>query len=158
MRLETPEAQEFRLQQIYQLDQKGLTQTEIADLTDCTQAWVSIVLKRVEEEGVESLKAKESKAGNKAALGEEELSDLTKVLEREARASGFETDGWTRKRVAQVIKERYDVEHHPSHISRILAKIGFTRQKMQGRHYRKDIEAANQWREEILPSLKKKLK
>lgn len=156
MRLETPEAQEFRLQQIYKLDQKGYSQTAIAQLTDCTQAWVSLILKRVQEQGVESLKAKESKAGNEPALGEEELSDLTQVLEAEARASGFETDGWTRKRVAQVILERYDVKHHPSHISRILAKIGFTRQKIQGQHYRKDNEALAEWREETLPKLKKK--
>jgi transposase len=156
MRLETPEAQEFRLQQIYQLDQKGYSQTEIADLTDCTQAWVSIVLKRVEEEGIESLQAKESKAGNKPALDEDDLTDLEKVLEREARASGFETDGWTRKRIAQVIEERYGVKHHPSHISRILAKIGFTRQKMSGKHYRQDREALEKWREETLPELKKK--
>jgi transposase len=67
---------------------------------------------------------------------------LEKVLEREARASGFETDGWTRKRVAQVIEQRYGVRHHPSHVSRILAKIGFSRQKMQGKHYRKDEQAS----------------
>jgi transposase len=156
MRLETPEAQEFRLHQIYQLDQKGYSQTEIAELTDCTQAWVSIVLKRVEEEGIESLQAKESKAGNKPALDEDDLTDLEKVLEREARASGFETDGWTRKRVAQVIEQRYGVRHHPSHVSRILAKIGFSRQKMQGKHYRKDEQASRKWREETLPELKKK--
>jgi transposase len=83
MRLETPEAQEFRLQQIYQLDQKGYTQSEIAELTACTQSWVSQILQRVEEQGVENLKAKQSKAGNKAALGEAELADLTQVLERE---------------------------------------------------------------------------
>jgi hypothetical protein len=37
-----------------------------------------------------------------------------------------------------------------------LAKIGFTRQKMRGKHYRKDAEATRQWREEMLPKLKKK--
>ena len=156
MRLETPEAQEFRLQQIYTLDQKGYTQTEIAELTDCTQGSVFQVLQRVEEEGLESLKVKKSKAGNLPALDEEKLADLAKVLEAEARAAGFETAGWTRKRVAQVITQRYGVKHHLSHISRILAKIGFTRQRMQGKHYRKDSQAGQQWREEVLPALKKK--
>lgn len=156
MRLETPEAQEFRLHQIYQLDQKGYSQTAIADLTDCTQAWVSKVLKRVQEQGIESLQAKASKAGNKPALDEDDLADLTNVLEAEARAAGFETDGWTRKRVAQVIEDRYGVKHHRSHVSRILAKIGFSRQKIQGKHYRKEVEATEKWREETLPELKKK--
>jgi DNA-directed RNA polymerase specialized sigma24 family protein len=61
MRLETKEAQEFRLQQIYTMSQNGYPQTEIAELTDCTQSWVSQILKRAREEGVESLQAKESK-------------------------------------------------------------------------------------------------
>jgi transposase len=156
MRLETKEAQEFRLQQIYTMAQNGYTQNEIAKLTDCTQSWVSQIIKRVAEEGVESLQAKESNAGKKPALGEEELVRLSEVLDAEARASGFETDGWTRKRVAQVIYERYGVRHHPSHISRILAKIGFTRQKPQREDYRKDEQAVREWYRRDLPKLKKK--
>lgn len=157
MRLQTTEAQEFRLQQIYTLDQKGYSQNEIAELTDCTQSWVSQILKRVAEQGVESLQAKESNTGKKAALGEEELFDLGEVLDAEARASGFETDGWTRKRVARVIFERYQVRHSRSHISRILAKIGFTRQKPQREDYRKDEKAVQMWYRRDLPELKKKL-
>lgn len=157
MRLQTKEAQEFRLQQICSLREKGCSQNEIAELTDCDQSWVSKVLKRVEEEGLENLKAKESKAGNTPALDEEQLDDLGRVLDAEARASGFETDGWTQKRVAKVISQRYGVNHHPSHISRILAKIGFTRQKPIDKDYRQEAEDVRQWREETLPALKKKL-
>lgn len=156
MRLQTKEAQEFRLQQICSLREEGFKQSEIADLVGCTQGWVSQILKRAKEVGVENLKAKKSKAGNKPALDEEKLADLSRVLELEARASGFETDGWTRKRVAKVIFERYGVKHHPSHISRILAKLDFTRQKLLGEHYRKDEQATKTWYEESLPALKKK--
>lgn len=156
MRLETKEAQEFRLQQICSLREKGFDQNEIAELTDCDQSWVSKVLKRAAEEGVENLQAKQSKAGNKAALGAEKLDDLGRVLDAEARASGFETDGWTQKRVARVIYQRYGVKHHRSHISRILAKIGFTRQKPIKKDYRQDAEDVRQWQEETLPTLKKK--
>lgn len=156
MRLQTKEAQEFRLGQICSLHEKGLPQTEIAQLLDCTQGWVSRVLRRADKIGVENLKAKESKAGNLPALNEEKLRDLTHVLEAEARAAGFESDGWTRQRVRQVIYQRYGVRHHRSHISRILAKIGFTRQKPSGKHYKKDEKAVKIWYEETLPALKKK--
>lgn len=155
MRLETKEAQEFRLQQIYAMSQNDYTQDEIAELTDCTQSYVSQVLKRVREEGIESL-AKEPNPGKEAALGEEELADLGEVLDAEALASGFATDGWTRKRVARVIYERYNVRHSVSHISRILAKIGFTRQKPQREDYRKDEKAVQMWYQRDLPELKKK--
>lgn len=156
MRLQTKEAQEFRLQQICALREEGFEQTEIAHLSGCTQSWVSQVLKRATSIGVENLKAKVSAAGNKPALEAEQLADLSLVLESEACASGFATDGWTRKRVAEVVFERYGVRHHPAHISRILAKIGFTRQKPRSKDYRQDEQAVKTWREETLPALKKK--
>ena len=158
MRLQTTEAQEFRLQQICILQAEGYAQTKIAEIVKCTQGWVSQVLTRAAEEGVENLRAKAPPPGKKPALGAPQLADLSRVLLAEARASGFETDGWTRKRVAQVISERYGVKHHPSHISRILAKIGFTRQKPQRRDYRQDQEAVQKWHQETLPGLKKKRK
>lgn len=155
MRLQTKEAQEFRLQQICALREEGFEQKEIARLTGCTQGWVSRVLGRAASIGVENLKAKPPVAGNKPALGKKELADLSRVLDAEARASGFAADGWTRKRVARVIFERYGVRHHPSHISRILAKIGFTRQKPLTKDYRKDEQLVKIWYEKTLPNIKK---
>lgn len=155
MRLQTKEAQEFRLQQICALNEEGYEQTEIAQMLNCTQSWVSQVLRRAAIEGTANLKAKVSQAGNTAALQSEQLAELGLVLQAEARAAGFATDGWTQRRIAAVILERYGVRHHPSHISRLLAKIGFTRQKPLRRDYRHDASAVETWRTATLPQLKK---
>ena len=157
MRLHTSAAQEFRLQAICRLRQDGLSQSDIAARLNCTQAWVSKVLARAATEGASGLSAKTA-PGHKPALQPEQLADLSALLEREARAADFDTDGWTCQRVAQVVFERYQVRHHPSHISRLLQKIGFTRQKPQRQDYRHDPEAARAWREETLPQLKKSLR
>lgn len=155
MRFQTKEAQEFRLQQICRLHEAGFGQSEIAEQVTCTQAWVSQVLQRAASEGSENLRAKDSAAGNKPALQAAQLKELGRVLEQEAQAAGFATDGWTCPRIAEVIEQRFGVRHHPSHVSRLLCKMGFTRQKPQRRDYRQVPEAGRVWREETLPQLKK---
>jgi transposase len=155
MRLGSKEAQEYRRQQILTLHKEGYGQADIARLLKCSQCWVSRILKRVKEEGEQSLKAKGSAPGKTPALSSAQLQELRKFLEGEAAAAGFETDGWTRHRVAHLINERFSVSHDLSHISRILQKLGFSLQKPQRRDYRQDAAAVSKWRDETLPQLKK---
>ena len=156
MKLQNKEAQEFRLQQIITLHEQGYQQIDIAQMLNCSQPWVSKVILRAETFGKESLVTGGSAPGNRAALQAGQLADLTLVLKKEARAAGFPTDGWTCGRIAEVIFERYAVRHHPSHISRLLRAIGFTRQKPQRCDYRHSERAVKTWRSETLPAVKKK--
>lgn len=156
MRLKTTEAQGFRLLQIIRLDEEGVSRKQIASLTDCSQAWVSKVLKRCRQQGKENVRPKGPPPGHRPALGEEQLNELASILKGEALAYGFDSDGWSQKRIARVIEERYGVHHDPSHISRLLKKIGFTRQKPRVRDYRRDEAQVAQWKTQDLPALKKK--
>ena len=156
MRLHSIEAQSFRLTQIIRLSEEGVSGKQIAHLLDCSEAWVSQVLKRCREQGKENVHPKGPAAGHTPALKEEQLADLQQILTAEAKASGFETDGWTCKRIARVIKERYGIEHHPAHISRIVThKLGFSLQKPARKDYRRKEAEQQQWKEELLPALKK---
>jgi len=155
MRFQSQEAQEFRLQQIVALSQEGYTQPDIARLVECSQGWVSKVLKRAQLEGQGALKAKGPAPGKAAALSASQLQQLRTLLEAEAKAAGFATDGWTRQRVAQLIKDRFGVTHHLSHISRILCRLGFSLQKPKRHDYRQDAGAVAAWKQERLPELKK---
>jgi len=155
MKLQSREAQEFRLQQIVSLHQEGYSQPDIARLLECSQAWVSKVLQRAQRDGQANLKAKGPAPGKTAALSTAQLDQLRRLLAAEAQAAGFDSDGWTRQRVAHLIKQQFGVSHHLSHISRILSKLGFTLQKPKRRDYRQDPQAVAQWKQERLPELKK---
>jgi len=157
MRLHNLEAQSFRLTQIIRLREEGVSGKQIAHVVDCSEGWVSQVLKRCREQGKEHVHPKGPAAGHTPALKEEQLADLQQILTAEAKASGFETDGWTCKRIARVIKDRYGVDHHPAHISRLLThKLGFSLQKPARKDYRRKEAEQQQWKEELLPALKKK--
>jgi len=155
MKLQSQEAQEFRLQQIVSLSQEGYSQSDIARLLNCSQAWVSKVLHRAQREGRENLKAKGFAPGKTPALSAPQLDRLRALLAAEAKAAGFDSDGWTRRRVADLIQQQFGVHHHLSHISRILNKLGFTLQKPKRRDYRQDPKAVAEWKQERLPELKK---
>jgi transposase len=62
-------------------------------------------------------------------LSDAQKSQLVKMLVRGPLASGFRTDLWTCRRVAEVVQQRFGVSYHPDHLGRILHDLGFTPQK-----------------------------
>lgn len=156
MKLQTIESQEFRFRQIVALDKKGYSQTQIADVLGCSQSWVSRFLKRYKSNGKDALRAKRAGHPKMAALSEDNLKKLAQIIENESPMEyGFETDGWTRKKVAEVVYQRFGVRHDVSHISRLMKKIGFSLQKPRTKDYRQSAEEVQRWRSETLPKLKK---
>lgn len=154
MRLKHTETQKFRRDQIVQLRSEGKTQSEIAVLLGCTQAWVSLVLKRSKSGYYDNVVPK--RLGKQAALDQSDLNALKIALEQGALAHGFETNNWSQERVCQLIEQKFGVSHHPAHVSRILAKIGFTRQKPKRKDYRRDANEVSKWYSERLPKAQKK--
>ena len=156
MKLQSIEAQEFRFQQIVRLDKKGYSQIQIAEMVECTQSWVSRFLQRYATEAVAAMRAKRAGKGRKAALSETDLEELAVLIETTAPSVyGFESEGWTRLKVAEVMRQRFGVKHDVSHISRLMKKIGFSLQKPLTRDYRQSAEEIEKWRSETFPQLKK---
>ncbi len=83
------------------------------------------------------------------------MDHLSEMLLQGALAHGFETDNWTRERMAELVLKQFGVRYHPAHMSNLMRKIGFTVQRPKARSYRKDEESVRKWREEQLPELKK---
>jgi len=71
-----------------------------------------------------------------------------------ARAGGREAlrRRWTTARVAAIIRQAFGVQHHPAHLSRILAAIHWTVQKPVRRASQRDEAAIAAWRAERAPS------
>jgi transposase len=155
MHLHGQSSKEFRLRMIVKLSKEGKSQSSIAKLVDCSQAWISKVLKRHRQEGVDDLNVKPYAGGVKPRLNQEQLFNLSNYLEMGAKSHGFETDNWTRERIVVLIEKQFSVRYDPSHISKIMVKIGFTLQKPKSKSYRKDEQAVDDWKNNQLIALKK---
>jgi transposase len=156
MRLTNWDTQRFRFFQIIRMEEAGFSRQQMATALVCSLSWISKVLKQARLQGKDNVKPKGPAPGYTPALQAAQLENLKILLTAEAMASGFDTDGWTCKQIVRVVEEQYGVKHSPSHISRILHKIGFTLQKPQGKDYRRDETAVQQWKEAGLVEAKKK--
>ena len=155
MRLTDYSAQRFRFLTIVKLYRLKKSQTEIAHIVACDQSWVSKVLKRYKALGLKGILSRGKTRGARAQLDAQGLKRLSTMLVKGALAYGFETDNWTRERIAQLIQTHFSVSYHPAHVSRLMRKLGFSLQKPKTRSYRKDDLEVAKWKHEQLPRLKK---
>jgi hypothetical protein len=87
-----------------------------------------------------------------------EFQDATVIIVRKGpRVAGFATELWTLPRWVKVIRDRFGVTYHFSHVGRLLKKLGFTRQKPAFRATQRDEQAIARWRSHDWPRIKKRL-
>ncbi|MFT3992315.1 MAG: IS630 family transposase [Luteolibacter sp.] len=106
-------------------------------------------------EGKDALASK-GRLGRKRDLTPEQEQQLAALIEAGAVAAGFPNEAWTLPRLAKLVRERFGVDHHPSHLSRVLSAMGFSCQRPARRAIERDEEKIRHWKRYQWPSLKKK--
>lgn len=157
MRLKGTPATEFRFELIVKLHAENKKQSEIAKLLNCSQVWVSRILKRHAQNGSEAFKVKGKPKGKPKKMNMAQIENLKFMLLEGALAHNFATDNWTQERIKELINNQFSVSYSTAHISNIVKEMGFTLQKPVSKSYRQSEEAVAEWKEITLPSLKKKL-
>jgi transposase len=145
---------EGRRLRAWELHQMGWTQNRIAEALDVTQGAVSQWLHRAEREGLPALHT-HPEPGPQPRLTPAQLAQLPNLLACGAEAFGFLGDVWTRRRVAQLIKDAFGINYHPAHVSRLLKQIAWSPQRPIVRATQRDDEAIAVWYSERWPALKK---
>lgn len=72
---------------------------------------------------------------------------------KDPRQHGFDFGLWTRKIVAELIAERFDVELSLASVGKLLAEVGLTPQKPLKRAYERDPAAIEAWKRTTYPRL-----
>ena len=60
-------------------------------------------------------------------------------------AAGFETEQWTLRRIAALIRREFGVDHHPRYLERPLKALGFSVQRPATRARERDERAIAAW-------------
>lgn len=140
---------------VYRLSQRGVSQIDIAFATDYTQGNVSHIVRKIDSEEHPTQYEITPSPGRPAALDADDLRLLDDQLTRGAKAVGFPSDGWTRRRVHNFIKARFDVDYSMPHISRLMNKLGYSLQQPQVIDTRRSDEQEAYYEQVVLPELKK---
>jgi transposase len=146
---------EGRRQRAWELFQMGWRQRPIATALGVSEGAVSQWLAQVRRDGPAALKQR-PRPGRPPCLSPAQQAQVPALLGRGATAFGFRGDRWTCPRVAEVIRREFGVRYHPDHVSRLLDRWGFSRQKPIRRARQRDEAAIQEWREQRYPALVKR--
>jgi transposase len=133
----------------------GWRQRQIATALGVSEGAVSQWLAQARRAGPEALKQC-PRSGRPPRLSPAQQAQVPALLRQGARAFGFRGDRWTRQRIAEVIRRAFGVRYHPAHISRLLDRWGWSRQKPMRRARQRDETAIQEWLQQQYPALVKK--
>lgn len=150
----TRDAGEARRYRAYELSEEGWKQKDIARALGVSEAAVSQWLTRAAAEGVEALRSR-SIPGPTPRLSAEQLAELPALLEKGAPAFGFTGDVWTRGRIAVVIERELGVRYSVRNVTRVMERIGWSRQKPERHARQQDPEKVERFKTQRWAALKR---
>lgn len=138
------------------LFRKGCSQAEVARQLGVSRQTTSRWHATWETGGQRAL-AGAGRTGRKSKLAGEELCRLAAVLLAGAPAHGYETDLWTLKRIAMVIRREFGVSYHPGHVWKVLGQLGWSCQRPERKARERNEDAIKRWLRYRWPRIKKRL-
>src|SRR5215212_247491 len=133
-----------RRQRAWELHQQGWKQRQIAAALGVSPGAVSQWLKRATLHGPAALQA-HPPPGRPPLLSAAQRAQLVALLSQGAEALGFRGAIWTRRRVAQVIREHFGISYHPTHVGRLLRQLDWTVQTPIARATQRDDASVADW-------------
>lgn len=94
--------------------------------------------------------------GRPRRLSDSDRASIVEALLRGPEANGFETQLWTLRRIAEVIRRVTGVSYNSNYVSRLLGSMGWTCQKPERRARERDEDAIGNWVRQEWPLIKKK--
>jgi transposase len=137
------------------LFRKGCSQAEIARQLGVSRQTACRWHAAWDSGGREAL-AGAGRTGRKPRLSGEQLCRLEAILLAGAPAAGYETDLWTLKRIAQVMRREFGVKFHVGHVWKVLGQLGWSCQRPERKARERNEEGIKRWVRYRWPQIKKR--
>jgi len=138
----------------FEMLSKSVPKAEIARTLDVDYKTAYNWEQRMWSEGPDAWRDKEH-PGPKRKLARAQRRRLVKILLKGAKRYGFETELWTLKRVAQVIKREFNVTYNVTYVWCVLRDLGFSAQVPLKQALERDEDCIKEWVEERWPKILK---
>jgi transposase len=135
----------------------GKTREEAAEMCEVSVRAIFRWQERYREGGIEGLRAA-PRPGRERRLTEEQRQELAAIVEAGPAAAGLDVGIWTSPILAEVIRRRFGVRYSHSQVRRILHQLGFSVQFPRKKLARADHQAQEEWLNETLPGILKRVK
>jgi len=145
---------ERRRKQGMRLLASGVWPAEVARRVGVSRQSVLRWSKRHPQGGMRGLE-RPKRFGRPPKLDEAQRTELLKALKTGALAAGFASELWTLRRIARLIKERFQIELSQPSVWRMLQQLGWSVQRPTGRARQRDEAAIAEWKKKRWPAVKK---
>lgn len=147
----SPEQLEQRRLRAWKLLREGSAPVEVARKLGIERRTV----RRWRAMGEQKRLAAKPACGRPSKLSEEQREQLVGFLLDGAVACGYASALWTCPRIAELIRRRFKVRYHASHVGRLLRGLGFSPQRPERQARERDEEAIRGWVHEGWTRVKK---
>jgi transposase len=127
----------------YKLLRRGLPKAAVALALDVS--WVTANRWSKQLEAKQPRKRDKQRVGRPKKLSRKQLASLKKILTKGALRYGYQTELWTLKRVAEVIRKEFGVEYNVTHIWRVMRSLGFSAQIPLLKAIERNENAVQEW-------------
>jgi transposase len=134
---------------------EGWAQKDVAAFLGVHPVTVAKWVARHRADGDEGLKAKPT-PGRPRFLTEAHERQVLGWLNEPPTKHGFDTDLWTARRVAELIRKKFGVRFHPNYLREWLTQRNHTPQKPARRARQRDQAAIDRWVAEDWPRIQKR--
>ena len=119
---------------------EGMTRAEAARLAGMERQALRDAVVRYNAEGLSGLCSRRS-PGRRSRLNEEQRAALRRVVldGPEVEATGL--SAWTLPELCREVEERWGVSYHPSHMGKLMRRLGLSRRKARPPHPKADAAA-----------------
>ncbi len=150
----SPKTLERRRRRAVALLQQGLSLREVARRVQASVSSIS-QWRAAWQHGGETALAPKPVRGPPRQLTDQQCAQLLQLLLQGATAYGFPNELWTLKRMAAVMQVEFGVRYHPSHVWKLLRRLGWSCQVPDPRPIQRDEPAIAHGKRYQWPAIKK---
>ncbi len=145
-----------RRQQAIKMLSEELSLNEIARRIECSPSSVMRWRDLWDALGEEGLRVRTA-TGRPPKMSDKQKTKPLKLLLQGPMAFGWPTDVWTTRRVAELIRKKFSIDYHFTHVARILHALDRSPQKPERRALERNEAAIQRWKATDWDRLKKRL-
>jgi transposase len=119
---------------------EGLTRAEAARLAGMERQALRDAVLRHNAEGLAGLYSRRS-PGRRSRLDEEQRAALRRLVLDGPDVEATGLSAWTLAELCRAVEERWGVSYHPSHMGKLMHRLGLSRQKARPSHPKADAAA-----------------
>jgi len=152
----SPEEQYQIRKSIIRLSEKEKSNEEIAEILDVSLRHVQNTKKRYAQGGIAGIKPKRRgrRKGEKRTLTAEQEKEIQRVIvDKTPEQLRFKECMWSRKTIAELIRQRQGISIPESTLGVYLARWGFSVQRPKKRAYKQDEGRVKNWVESEFPGI-----